>query len=149
MNEIKRSWFPKEKQETADLKRAACYVEAQKGVYCSVRLCQGGPRTGVALNVDVANAVFWMPQELIKACCAMYGREKTGMRLPEYAKELAPVGRRDEQNKYFRDRVGSIQYEPSTAWKDLRKLVGVMVEVNHPNRPKPLLCTIAQVGTTL
>ena len=132
MNEIKRSWFPNKNQDTAALKRTACYVEAQKGVYCSVRLCQGGPRTGVALNVDVANAVFWSPQGLIQACCAMYGREKNNnLNLNKYLEELLPVKKRGPDNKYIKDRAGNIEYEPSAAWKDLRKLAGVMVEVNH------------------
>ncbi|RDW67854.1 eukaryotic translation initiation factor-like protein 2C 2 [Coleophoma cylindrospora] len=58
-------------------------VEAMKGVYSSLRLCDKMPSfgqgTGVALNVDVANGTFWSVKELHTAArdfCADRNRRK-------------------------------------------------------------------------
>lgn len=47
-------------------------IEAMKGVYSSIRLCnsisEGPALRGLAINVDVANGTFWSSQDVMQAC---------------------------------------------------------------------------------
>lgn len=107
-------------------------LEVHKGIYASIRLshniAQGG--TGLALNVDVANTVFWTgPQPVDQLMCNYLGicdRRWKGLNPSTISQHLRPV----------RDNKGRVQ--SSEAFKNLRKMRKLKFTIKHPNRPKEL-----------
>ncbi|KAG6027619.1 hypothetical protein E4U41_000880 [Claviceps citrina] len=103
-------------------------LEVHKGTYASIRmshnLAQGG--TGLALNADVTNTVFWVgSQPMDQLVCnflAVCERRWKGMNFASLTKELRPV--RDQQGKW----------QASNAFKYLRMMRKLKFTVKHPNR---------------
>ena len=92
-----------------------------RGVYTSIRLCSpkpslGGPATGLALSVDVANGTFWAAQDLHQAACKSRNR---GLSYQLFQNLLQPT----------RDRNGEIGM--SEDFKELRKLTKLKFWVKH------------------
>ncbi|KAG6012482.1 hypothetical protein E4U43_007782 [Claviceps pusilla] len=103
-------------------------LEVHKGTYASIRmshnLAQGG--IGLALNADVTNTVFWTgPQPMDQLTCNFLGicdRKWKGLNQASLAKELRPI--RDQQGNW----------QPSDAFKHLRKMRKLKFTVKHANR---------------
>ncbi|KAG5948403.1 hypothetical protein E4U53_006296 [Claviceps sorghi] len=103
-------------------------LEVHKGTYASIRmshnLAQGG--TGLALNADVTNTVFWTgPQPMDQLACnflVVCDRKWKGLNPATLARELRPV----------QDQRG--QWQVSDAFKYLRKMRKLKFKVRHPNR---------------
>ncbi|KAH8819457.1 eukaryotic translation initiation factor-like protein 2C 2 [Xylogone sp. PMI_703] len=113
---VKRSFFSRGNE----IRALDSVVEAQRGVYSSIRLCDpnasnGAKGTGLAINVDVANGTFWIVQDVHQAArnlCmpnAEYQRFRTA---------LYPVRKNGE---VFR----------SDAFKNLRKMSKLKFRVKH------------------
>ncbi|KAG5985359.1 hypothetical protein E4U55_004583 [Claviceps digitariae] len=103
-------------------------LEVHKGTYVSIRLshnlAQGG--TGLALNADVTNTVFWTgPQPMDQLACNFLGicdRKWKGLNPASLVRELRPV--RDKQGRW----------QMSDAFKHMRRMRKLKFTVKHPNR---------------
>ncbi|KAI9680849.1 MAG: hypothetical protein M1817_004289 [Caeruleum heppii] len=89
-------------------------VEAYKGVYQSIRACQGG-RLGI--NVDVANGTFWCQHTIMHTAMALTGTNSLGMLVA-----------RCERVRSFHDRDKMVQSEQ---FKELRRLHKMAFNVRH------------------
>jgi eukaryotic translation initiation factor 2C len=104
-------------------------VEVHKGIYASIRLSHnitlGG--TGLALNVDVSNTVFWTgPQpvdQLMSNFLATCDRTWKGKSVTDLSNVLRPVRNKDGH------------FQSSDAFKHLRKMRKLKFTVKHANRP--------------
>ena len=130
--EVNRSWFPHAHRRMEIGSKFGRHLHAIKGVYQSVRLCQAPGKdnpnaTGLALNVDVANAVFWAPNYLHHTGWELFcGHYNKYMPSVEWEKSILPVHQIDYRTgkpMYDIDRKTPI-YTPSDAWKTLRLLIG-------------------------
>ena len=89
---IKRSFFARgEKRFALDN-----VIEAMRGVYSSIRLCDpkssiGNACTGLALNVDVANGTFWTPQDVHQAARNLCKDRNRGLDYKVFRNLLLPV----------------------------------------------------------
>ncbi|GAO18386.1 uncharacterized protein UV8b_05404 [Ustilaginoidea virens] len=105
-------------------------LEVHKGTYASIRMSQnlnfGG--TGLALNADVTNTVFWTgPQSIDQLVCNFLGlcdRRWKGLNPTSVSNVLRPVQGRDGK------------WQSSDAFKHLRKMRRLKFTVKHPNRPE-------------
>ncbi|TAQ85545.1 hypothetical protein B7494_g6138 [Chlorociboria aeruginascens] len=71
-------------------------IEAMKGVYSSVRLCDpkpsaGGSGTGLAINVDVANGTFWTSQDVHQAARNFCNARNRGLDWGIFRDQLKPM----------------------------------------------------------
>ncbi|KAG6264982.1 hypothetical protein E4U47_006588 [Claviceps purpurea] len=123
---IKRNFYPKDQQ--GRLLMHGGVLEVHKGTYASIRmshnLVQGG--TGLALNADVSNTVFWKGSRPVDQLVCNFlgmcdGRWK-GLNPASLAKELRPV----------RDRQGN--WQASDAFKYLRRMRKLKFTIHHSNR---------------
>jgi eukaryotic translation initiation factor 2C len=100
-------------------------VEAMRGVYSSIRLCEinpsiGGAGTGLALNVDVANGTFWTSQDVHQA-----------------ARNLCKARNRNQSYTVFRDQLLPVKTQTPGLWtqssdfKELRKMAKLKFRVKH------------------
>ncbi|QPH10460.1 hypothetical protein C2857_001778 [Epichloe festucae Fl1] len=104
-------------------------LEVHKGTYASIRmshnLAQGG--TGLALNADVTNTVFWVGTQTVdQLMCNFLGvceRRWKGLNPSSVSRELKPI--RDQQGRW----------QSSDAFKQLRKMKKLKFTVQHANRP--------------
>ncbi|KAG6237720.1 hypothetical protein E4U25_002418 [Claviceps purpurea] len=123
---IKRNFYPQ--GQKGKLLMDGNVLEVHKGTYASIRmshnLVQGG--TGLALNADVSNTVFWTgPQPVDQLVCNFLGvceRRWKGLNPASLAKELRPV----------RDRQGN--WQASDAFKYMRKMRKLKFTIHHSNR---------------
>ncbi|TWU78208.1 hypothetical protein ED733_007930 [Metarhizium rileyi] len=103
-------------------------LEVHKGTYASIRMSHNITRggTGLALNVDVANTVFWTgPQPVDQLMCnflALQDRKWKGLNPSTISQVLRPVRNKDGR------------YQSSDAFKHLRKLRKLKFSVAHVNR---------------
>ncbi|KAG6045228.1 hypothetical protein E4U39_002591 [Claviceps sp. Clav50 group G5] len=125
---IKRNFYPRDQKVKGTLLMSGHVLEVFKGTYASIRmshnLVQGG--TGLALNADVSNTVFWKgPQsvyELVRNFLGQCERRWEGLDAGSLAKELRPV--RDRQRNW----------QASDAFKYLRRMRKLKFTIHHPNR---------------
>jgi eukaryotic translation initiation factor 2C len=101
-------------------------IEAMRGVYSSIRLCElnpsiSGPSTGLALNVDVANGTFWASQDVHQA-----------------ARNLCKARNRNLSYQVFRDQLLPVKdpnkpgvWTQSNDFKELRKMAKLKFRVKH------------------
>ncbi|PSS06975.1 hypothetical protein M430DRAFT_271769 [Amorphotheca resinae ATCC 22711] len=99
-------------------------IEAMRGVYSSIRLCSpkpsiGGPATGLALNVDVANGTFWTAQDLHQAARNFCNQRNRNLEYRIFQNLLLPVS----------DGKGGIAM--SEDFKNLRKMAKLRFWVKH------------------
>jgi eukaryotic translation initiation factor 2C len=117
---IKRSFFAQGSQRHA----LDNVVEAMRGVYSSIRLCElnssvGAAGTGLALNVDVANGTFWASQDVHQA-----------------ARNLCKARNRQLSYTVFRDLLLPVKtsnggFTKSPDFKELTKLGKLKFKVKH------------------
>ncbi|RDL32590.1 uncharacterized protein BP5553_09046 [Venustampulla echinocandica] len=98
-------------------------IVAMKGVYSSMRLCSpnpssGGSGTGLAVNVDVANCCFWIPQDLHQAARNMCKDKNRGLSYEVFRDLLLPVNSK-----------AGLTY--SDTFKDLRKMAKLKFRVKY------------------
>lgn len=125
--QVKRSWFP-HGGERRPLNEFAVSIEAQKGVYASVRMCEA-PRfntasTGLGVNVDVANGVFWVPQQVHQAARNLLASTNPNLNWHDFTRQLLPRQRSQTAS-------GTPIYEQSPQFKDLRKMQRLKFFVKH------------------
>ncbi|TVY52417.1 Protein argonaute [Lachnellula cervina] len=105
-------------------------IVAQKGVYSSIRLCSpmpsnGGPGTGLAVNVDVANGTFWTIQDVHQAArnfCKSKNRSLDWTVFINLMKPDNPTGNGLTMSEDF---------------KELRKMVKLKFTVKHLDKKIP------------
>ena len=119
---IKRSFFAQGGQRHA----LDNVVEAMRGVYSSIRLCElnpsmGGPATGLALNVDVANGTFWASQDVHQAARNFCKARNRNLSYQVFRDLLLPV---KDYNK-----PGVYTFSPD--FKELRKMAKLKFRVKH------------------
>jgi len=117
---VKRSFFVRGEQRTA----LDNVIEAMRGVYTSIRLCNpkssiGGVSTGLALNVDVANGTFWTVQDVHQAARNLCKDRNRNLDYKIFAQQLLPVKMRG----------GGITM--SEDFKNLRKMHKLKFHVKH------------------
>ncbi|KAG6103770.1 hypothetical protein E4U14_006116 [Claviceps sp. LM454 group G7] len=125
---IERSFYPQHQKGRSLMDGHV--LDVHQGTYASIRmshnLVQGG--TGLALNADVSNTVFWTgPQPVLvhQLVCKFLGvceRRWKDLKPASLAKELRPV----------RDRQGN--WQASDAFMYMRKMRNLKFTINHPNR---------------
>ncbi|KAG6053508.1 hypothetical protein E4U32_007534 [Claviceps aff. humidiphila group G2b] len=123
---IERSFYPQHQKGRSLMDGHV--LDVHQGTYASIRmshnLVQGG--TGLALNADVSNTVFWTgPQPVHQLVCKFLGvceRRWKDLKPASLAKELRPV----------RDRQGN--WQASDAFMYMRKMRNLKFTINHPNR---------------
>ena len=98
-------------------------VEAMRGVYSSIRLCDpkssvGAPSTGLALNVDVANGTFWVAQDVHQAARNLCSQRNRGLKYDIFRNLLLPAKYKD----------GTTMSED---FKNLRKMAKLKFYVKH------------------
>ena len=100
-------------------------IEAMRGVYSSIRLCElspsiGGPSTGLALNVDASNGTFWAPQDVHQAARNLCKQRNRNLSYTIFRDQLLPV------------KGGSPgQWTMSNDFKELRKMSKLRFRVKH------------------
>ncbi|KAG0647251.1 RNA interference pathway ago1 [Hyphodiscus hymeniophilus] len=100
-------------------------VEAMRGVYSSVRLCElnpsvGGPGTGLALNVDAANGTFWTSQSVHQAARNLCKNRNRNLSFEVFRDQLLPTKSREP---------GVWTFSPE--FKELRKMHKLKFKVKH------------------
>ncbi|KAF7876311.1 hypothetical protein EAF04_001406 [Stromatinia cepivora] len=69
-------------------------IEAMKGVYQSIRLCnhvtEGSAIRGLAVNVDVANGTFWTSQDVMQAARNLCSARNRALNYDVFRKDLMP-----------------------------------------------------------
>ncbi|KAK2609134.1 Protein argonaute [Conoideocrella luteorostrata] len=126
MTAIKRSFYNQNSPGRPLLEGRV--LEVHKGTYASIRmshnLTQGG--TGLALNADIANTVFWTgPQpidQLARNFLTQCDKKWKGMDVASMINALRPV--RNKEGKW----------QSSDAFKQLRKMRKLKFTVQHANR---------------
>jgi eukaryotic translation initiation factor 2C len=117
--EIKRSFYHHGLKRTA---LDGC-VEAMKGVYSSMRLCQipgsFGNSTGLAVNVDVANGTFWIAQTLHQAARNLCDIRHRHISYMDFRNMLKPA------------RMNDGNLTRSDPFKHLRKMSKLRFSVRH------------------
>jgi len=100
-------------------------VEAMRGVYSSIRLCNpqssipgNTPSTGLALNVDVANGTFWVAQDVHQAARNLCSQRNKRLDYGVFGNLLLPVKYKDG-------------YTMSEEFKSLRKMAKLKFFVKH------------------
>ncbi|KAG6103263.1 hypothetical protein E4U31_002940 [Claviceps sp. LM219 group G6] len=132
---IKRNFYPQDHERDTQVLMPGVTFRGRKGTYASIRMShdhlQGG--TGLALNADVSNTVFWMdhwwgcdglidlPIDLL---LLSYLREceQRWADLFDMVDILRPV--RDQQGNW----------QASDAFKYLRRMKKIKFTIRHPNR---------------
>ncbi|KAF4636136.1 hypothetical protein G7Y89_g1931 [Cudoniella acicularis] len=119
---IKRSFFSKGTQQQP----LDNVIVAMRGVYSSIRLCSlqpsnGGPGTGLALNVDVANGTFWNPQDLHQAARNFLKDRNRNLDWQVFKNQITPVEVRGT-------------WTQSEDFKSLRKLAKLKFKVKYPGK---------------
>lgn len=112
-------------------------IVALKGVYSSIRLCSprpslGGPGTGLAINVDVANGTFWTAQDVHQAArnyCSIIG----GRRALDYH------GLRDVLAPLKNNSTG--KFSSSEAFVHLNKMSKLRFTVKHRGKEDSKITT--------
>lgn len=113
----------------------AALVEAQKGVYSSIRLCESPGRaggqgtsnsTGLGVNVDVANGTFWVPQLLTQAARNLCADRNPNLDWDRFTESLRPVAAKGRTTNS-----GAQYYVMSRDFKELRKLHKLRFHVKH------------------
>ncbi|KAI9643732.1 Protein argonaute [Ciborinia camelliae] len=70
-------------------------IEAMKGVYSSIRLCnhvpEGNAIRGLAINVDVANGTFWTSQDIMQAARNLCSARNRSLDYQVFRQGLIPV----------------------------------------------------------
>lgn len=123
---IKRNFYSEEKPPPQKL-GSSNVLEVRKGIYASIRmsqnLTQGG--VGLALNVEVANTVFWVPGQSMDKLVLNYINmmKRSDLTAQRLAIELRPV-----QN-------AKGQWLSSEGFKLLRQLRKLKFKIEHKNRP--------------
>ncbi|KAL3426357.1 eukaryotic translation initiation factor 2c [Phlyctema vagabunda] len=116
---IKRSYFARGRER----KKLDYCIEAMKGVYSSLRLCDIKPSvgngTGVALNIDVANGVFWTPQNFAQAARNFCSANNQSRDFQVFRNLLAPA----------QSQKGTMTY--SESFKELRKMQKLRFTVTY------------------
>ncbi len=110
--QIKRSFFARG-EDRFNLGKG---IEAFKGVYQSIRACQGG-RLGV--NVDVANGTFWTESIMTTTACAL-----TNVASPTDLQNACKRVLKDQKNP-------GLGHEDSAAFKILRRMKKVGFYAKH------------------
>lgn len=116
---IKRSFFARGKTRHP----LDNVIEAMRGVYSSIRLCDpnssvGVRGTGLALNVDVANGTFWVAQDLHQAARNFCSQRNRRGDYNTFANLLLPVKFKDGHTM-------------SDDFKELRKMAKLRFYVKH------------------
>jgi eukaryotic translation initiation factor 2C len=98
-------------------------IEAMRGVYSSIRLCNpqssvGAAATGLALNVDVANGTFWVAQDVHQAARNLCSQRNKRLDYNIFANLLLPVKYKDGITM-------------SEDFKNLRKMAKLKFYVKH------------------
>jgi eukaryotic translation initiation factor 2C len=119
---IKRSFFASTAQRTP----LDNVVEAMRGVYSSIRLCEltpsvGGLGTGLALNVDVANGTFWTSQDVHQAARNLCKDRNRNLSYAIFRDQLLPV----------KDHTKPGVWTYSNDFKELRKLAKLKFFIKH------------------
>lgn len=97
-----------------------------RGVYSSIRLCEvnpsvGGPSTGLALNVDVANGTFWTSQDVHQAARNLCKARNRNLSYTVFRDQLLPVKDHNKPGVWTQ----------STDFKELRKMAKLKFRVKH------------------
>ncbi|ESZ91253.1 hypothetical protein SBOR_8346 [Sclerotinia borealis F-4128] len=100
-------------------------IEAMKGVYSSIRLCnhvaEGNAIRGLAINVDVANGTFWTSQDVMQAARNVCGlRSNRALNWDVFRQNLLP--RLNEKGT---------RYEKSSDFKTLDKMKKLKFHLKH------------------
>ncbi|KAG4026171.1 hypothetical protein MFRU_044g00410 [Monilinia fructicola] len=98
-------------------------IEAMKGVYSSIRLCNhvpdGNAIRGLAINVDVANGTFWTSQDVMQAARNVCSARNRALNYDVFRTHLMP----------FRNAAG--KYEKSAEFKTLEKMKKLKFHLKH------------------
>jgi len=116
----KRSFFVRGENRTA----LDNVIEAMRGVYTSIRLCNpksliGAPSTGLALNVDVANGTFWTVQDVHQAARNLCKDRNRNLDYKVFAQQLLPV------------KMKGGGFTMSEDFKNLRKMYKLKFHIKH------------------
>lgn len=137
-------------------------IVALKGVYTSIRLCDvsvpnlsfndiktnfqqpkssvGGPSTGLALNVDVANGTFWTAQDVHQAARNLCSRRNRNLDYNVFTNLVAPAKNNTKNT-----------WEKTEEFKDLAKMVKLRFTVKHRGKNDGMskLCFRSSLLTSL
>ncbi|KAI1322332.1 Piwi domain-containing protein [Xylariaceae sp. FL0255] len=129
MMSIRRNFYPYDSK----WKNLGAYICVKKGYYSAARLSESDkkaadPRTGLMINVDVANTAFWQPLNIADVALRMVREHKR-----EWANfEFADMGRVMKPVKA--DKPGGSMWTHSEAFSLLRKLGKLKFNVRHRNK---------------
>lgn len=106
-------------------------VEAMKGVYASIRLCnhvpEGNAIRGLAINVDVANGTFWTSQDVMQAARNLCSANNRSLQYENFRKDLMP----------YKNNQG--RYEKSAEFKTLEKMKKLKFHLKHHGKQDGML----------